>query len=151
MRRVGIRLVPAIVAVAIAGIVMVAGHARAGTSAATPKVLGPGNVTIDMTIHHSHFSLDRIRVAPGTTVRFVVDNRDPINHELIVGDAEVQRRHELGTEPVHPPRPGEVSVPALTKAETTFVFSSPGSVMYACHLPGHFRYGMSGYVDVAAS
>jgi uncharacterized cupredoxin-like copper-binding protein len=148
MRRVGVRLVPALVAVAIAGLVIVAGHARASGSTAT-KVLGPGDVTIDMTIHHSRFSPDRIRVAPGTTVRFVVDNQDPINHELIVGDAEVHRRHELGTEPVHPPRPGEVSIPALTKAETTFVFNSPGSVLYACHLPGHFRYGMSGYVDVA--
>jgi uncharacterized cupredoxin-like copper-binding protein len=151
MRRLGVRLVPAVVALAIAGIVMVTGHTRAGSSTATTKTLGPGNVTIDMTIHHSRFSPDRIRVAPGTTVRFVVDNQDPINHELIVGDAEVHRRHELGTEPVHPPRPGEVSVPALTTAETTFVFDSPGSVLYACHLPGHFRYGMSGYVDVGTS
>ena len=52
-------------------------------------------------------------------------------------------------EPVHPPRPGEVSVAALTTASTTFVFGDPGSVLYACHLPGHFRYGMSGTVDVS--
>ena len=89
-----------------------------------------------MTIHHSRFQPDRIRVAPGTTVRFVVDNQDPINHELIVGDAEVHRRHELGTEPVHPPRPGEVSVPALTKRRRRSCSPSPGSVLYACHLPG---------------
>jgi len=149
MRRLGIRLIPAVTAVVIAGVVIVAGHALAGTQA-TGTVLGPGPVTVEMTIHHSRFQPDRIRVRPGTTVRFVVDNQDPINHELIVGDAEVHRRHELGTEPVHPPRPGEVSIPATSSAETTFVFSNPGPVLYACHLPGHFRYGMSGYVDVVA-
>ena len=111
--------------------------------------LGPGEVTITLTVHHSRFEPDRIQVAPGTTVRFVVDNGDPIGHELIVGNDEVHRRHEQGTEPAHAPRPGEVSVPALATAETTFAFLEPGSVLYACHLPGHLRYGMSGYVDVA--
>jgi uncharacterized cupredoxin-like copper-binding protein len=149
MRRIGIRLLPAVAAIVIGGAVIVAGHARAGTPA-TGDGLGPGEVTVAMTIHHSRFQPDRIRVTPGTTVRFAVDNQDPISHELIVGDAEVHRRHEQGTEPVHPPRPGEVSIPASSRAETTFVFSDPGPVLYACHLPGHFRYGMSGYVDVVA-
>jgi uncharacterized cupredoxin-like copper-binding protein len=147
MKRARLRLVPAIVTVVIAGAVIVTGQAKGRTTTST-DVLGPGDVTVTLTIHHSRFAPDRIRVAPGTTLRFVVDNQDPIDHELIVGDAEVHRRHEQGTEPAHPPRPGEVSVPALTRAETTFVFGQPGSVLYACHLPGHFRYGMSGYVDV---
>jgi uncharacterized cupredoxin-like copper-binding protein len=102
---------------------------------------------VTLTIHHSRFSPDHLRVRPGTTVRFVVRNDDPINHELIIGDDGVHRRHEAGTEPVHPPRPGEVSVAAGTTAATTFSFDGE-SVIYACHLPGHFRYGMSGLVDV---
>ena len=147
MRRRVVRLLPAVAAVVVAGLVVVVAHASAGTGS-TNDVLGPGEVTVELTIRHSRFEPDRIRVVPGTTVRFVMDNQDPIGHELIVGDAEVHRRHELGTEPAHPPRPGEVSVAALSKAETTFVFDDPGSVLYACHLPGHFRYGMSGTVEV---
>jgi uncharacterized cupredoxin-like copper-binding protein len=150
MKRIGLRLLPAIVVLLIAGAVLIAGPARARSNGTT-DVLGPGEVTVTLTIHHSRFEPNHLRVAPGTTVRFVLENQDPINHELIVGDAEVHRRHEQGTEPVHPPRPGEVSVPALTTAETTFVFGDPGSVLYACHLPGHFRYGMSGIVDVIAT
>ncbi|HEY2814126.1 MAG TPA: plastocyanin/azurin family copper-binding protein [Acidimicrobiales bacterium] len=144
------RWLPAVAVALAAGTVLGAGQliGHSAPSSAASDMLGPGDVTVTLTIHHSHFDLSTIHVAPGTTVRFVVDNQDPINHELIVGDAEVQRIHELGTEAVHPPRPGEVSVPALTTAETTFYFADPGSVMYACHLPGHFRYGMSGYVDV---
>ncbi len=144
------RLIPALIATVVAAGVIAGGHAVAATKKST-SVIGPGNLTVEVTIHHSHFDPDRIKVAPGSTVRFVIHNTDPINHEFIVGDAEVHRRHEAGTEPVHPPRPGEVSIPALTTAETTFGFQSPGSVLYACHLPGHFAYGMSGYVDVVAA
>jgi uncharacterized cupredoxin-like copper-binding protein len=132
---------------------LLAGQALAANHAAPSpgdEPLGPGAVTVTLTIHHSHFTPDHVRVRAGTTVRFVVDNQDPINHELIVGDDEVHRRHEAGTEPFHAPRPGEVSIPALQTAETTFAFPATASLLYACHLPGHFRYGMSGLVEVVA-
>ena len=104
---------------------------------------------VELRVHHSRFAPDAIRVRPGTEVRFVVVNDDPINHELIVGDEELHRRHEDGTEPYHPPRPGEVSVGPDATAETTVVFSEPGRVEYACHLPGHYAYGMRGTVIVS--
>jgi uncharacterized cupredoxin-like copper-binding protein len=144
-------LVPvALVASIMVGVIAV-GHALAGPGAPVGAPLGPGEVTVQLTIRHSHFAPDHLAVRPGTTVRFVVQNDDPINHELIIGDDGVHQRHEAGTEPVHPPRPGEVSVPPGTTAETTFSFpgtAGSGSVVYACHLPGHFRFGMSGTVDV---
>ena len=119
---------------------------RGGCVASVP--LGPGTATVHLTIRHSRFSPDRIEVQPGTTVRFVVDNGDPIGHELIIGDAGVHLRHENGTEPTHAPRPGEISIPGLSTAETTFTFDETGPVLFACHLPGHFAYGMSGTVEV---
>jgi uncharacterized cupredoxin-like copper-binding protein len=134
--------------------VIVAGHALASPGAAVDEPLGPGEVTVTLTIHHSRFSPEHLRVRPGTTVRFVLQNEDPIGHEFIVGDDGVHRRHEAGTEPVHPPRPGEVSVEPSSTAETTFTFpdvNAGNSVVFACHLPGHFRYGMSGTVDVVSS
>jgi plastocyanin len=111
-------------------------------------VLGPGPVTVRLDVEHSRFEPARVVVRPHTEVRFVVVNHDPIAHELIVGDGTVHARHEDGTEPVHAPRPGEVSVPASGRASTTFVFHEPGEVLYACHLPRHFAYGMSGFVEV---
>jgi uncharacterized cupredoxin-like copper-binding protein len=146
-------VVPAAIVALLFVAVIAGGHALAGPNSATGAPLGPGEATVTLTIEHSHFSPDRLSVRPGTTVRFVVHNNDPIGHELIVGDAEVHRRHEAGTEPVHPPRPGEISVPASATAETTFRFDETSSdpVVYACHLPGHFRYGMSGQVDIVTS
>ena len=110
--------------------------------------------TIDVTIHFSHFDTDRIEVRPGETVRFVIRNTDPIDHEFIVGDAFVQRVHELGTEPAHGTKPGEVSVPAGTTAETTYTFptaerATDGPLEFACHLPGHYAYGMHGVIVIA--
>jgi uncharacterized cupredoxin-like copper-binding protein len=143
----------------IAAVVMVLGagsvllvSAGAGASGRTPAagVLGPGRVTVTIRIDHSHFETAPIRVRPHTEVRFVVVNHDPIGHELIVGGPDVQARHANGHEAYHPPKPGEVSVPALGSASTTYFFHEPGPVEYACHLPGHYQYGMHGIVEVVA-
>jgi len=102
---------------------------------------------VTLTVHHSQFSRTRLRV-PAGLVRFVVRNTDPIDHELIIGDRSVQDRHERGTEPRHPPRTGEVTVPAGGTAGTVYVFAPSGSVLFGCHLPGHWAYGMHGEMSV---
>jgi uncharacterized cupredoxin-like copper-binding protein len=104
--------------------------------------------TVDITIHHSRFLPANIEVAPGNTVRFVLHNTDPIDHEFILGNEEVQARHETGTEAHHRAIPGEVSVPAGGEASTTYMFSEPGTLLIGCHLPGHYAYGMRGSVLV---
>jgi uncharacterized cupredoxin-like copper-binding protein len=136
-------LVAATLAVAVA--VAVAGCG--GPS--DPVGLGPGVVTTNLGIHHSRFSANEIRVRPGTTVRFVLTNDDPILHELIVGPPEVHQRHEAGTEAAHAPRPGEVTIQPNTTAETTYDFPNAGSFEFTCHLPGHRAYGMTGRVVVS--
>ena len=108
---------------------------------------GTGTV-VTITIHHSRFQPAELRVRPGSTVRFVVRNTDPIDHELIVGDQAVQQRHEHGSERHHD-APGEVSVAAGQEATTTFTFpAAAGRLEYACHLPGHYAYGMHGTITV---
>ena len=104
--------------------------------------------TVPITIHFSRFDPASIDAAAGETVRFVIRNTDPIDHEFILGDEQVQAIHERGTEAVHPPRPGEVSVPAGATVETTYTFRAPGALTYGCHVPGHFAYGMLGTVTV---
>jgi uncharacterized cupredoxin-like copper-binding protein len=145
--------------VALVLVAFVAGAALLATAGAssTPargRALGPGRVTMRIDIDHSHFEPHTgpgpIQVRPHTEVRFVMVNHDPIGHELIVGGPDVQARHANGHEAYHPPVPGEVSIPADGRASTTYVFQAVGPVEYACHLPGHYQYGMHGIVEVVA-
>lgn len=140
-------LVAALTAVVVAGL----GYGTSAAMAARePEPVGPGVVTVRLGIEHSRFSLDHLRVRRGTVVEFVVDNDDPIHHELVVGPEQVHRRHERGTEQAHPPVPGEVSVGPGATGMTFWRFDEPGTVNFACHLPGHVDYGMIGTIEVVA-
>lgn len=109
----------------------------------------PGVRTVVITMRHTHFQPAGIRVDAGTTVRFVLRNTDPIDHEFIVGDEAVHQRHRAGVQARHQGDvPGEISVPSGAVATTSFRFDHPGQVAYVCHLPGHEAYGMAGVVDV---
>lgn len=115
--------------------------------------------TIDITVHYSQFSPATVSVPMGSTVRFRIRNTDPIDHEFILGDATLQAHEETGRDLVHSGMvPGEVSVPAGTTQETVVTLSrsspglgaSGGSLVYACHLPGHYAFGMRGVLHVTA-
>lgn len=140
------RLALAAAAVALAGS---AGVAAAGGG--IPDGEGPGAVTVTLTAHHSRFTPSSVTVPAGATVRFVVRNLDPIDHELIVGDAAVHERHETGREAHHHGEvPGEISVPAGATVSTTWTAPAGAEgTTFACHLPGHLDYGMAGVVLVS--
>lgn len=109
----------------------------------------PLDRTVTLTVHHSQFSATTLRARPGQTVRFVVHNTDPIAHELIVGDRAVQEAHEAGSEAHHGDRPGEISVGPGATAVTTYTFGpASGGLLFGCHLPGHWAYGMHGTIRV---
>ncbi len=125
------------------------GLALAGAMTLSGCSPSPSERTVELTVHHSQFSLGELRARPGETVRFVLRNTDPIPHELIVGDQAVQDVHEAGTESNHGDRPGEVSVAPRETAVTTYRFGREGDqVLFGCHLPGHWAYGMKGTILV---
>jgi uncharacterized cupredoxin-like copper-binding protein len=126
-------------------------YAAADTSPEPVAALGPDPVTVVVDIEHSRFVPSYVRVVAGTEVRFVLINGDPINHELIVGPPEVHARHEGGHEAEHPPVPGELSVGPDEQGVTSYVFDEPGTVEMACHLPGHYAFGMRGEIEVVAA
>lgn len=129
-----------IVVAAIAGALLAAGLAwmlDVG-GAAGPKTIG-------ITARYSRFEPDRVTVKPNSTVRFVIHNADPIDHEFIIGPAETHDIHERGEPHFHTGAvPGEVTVPAGATVETTWTFGPSGDVAYGCHLAGHWTYGMHG-------
>ena len=105
--------------------------------------------TIEIDVKYSTFSTSAIDVRPGETVRFKIRNQDPIAHELIIGDQAVQDYHEHGTDAHHASRPGEGSIAHNARAETVYTFISKGTLLFGCHLPGHWAYGMKGTIAIA--
>ena len=100
-----------------------------------------------ITARYSRFEPDRVTVKPGSTVRFVIHNADPIDHEFIIGPPETHDIHERGAPHFHTGAvQGEVTVPAGTTVETTWTFGPSGgnAVEYGCHLAGHWSFGMHG-------
>ncbi len=142
MRAAGVGALLVSLLLAGAGVATAAGWLDEHTTA-------PPTRTIHIQIHFSGFDPSDIAIEPGQTVRFVVENTDPIDHEFIVGDEQVQRTHEAGTEAHHAPRPGEISIPPGETVVTTVTFPSQGALLFGCHLPGHYAYGMRGSITIA--
>jgi len=110
---------------------------------------GPTTATaITIEIHYSHFNPSAITVPVGVPVTITLVNDDPIDHEWIIGDDEIQQKHRTGTELLHPVRPTEQVIPALSTRVTTITFEHPATWKYICHLPGHEAYGMVGVASI---
>jgi len=126
--------------VALLALALAAACAPAQADPARPR-------TVHLRIHHSSFDPATIAAEPGETLRFVIVNTDPIDHEFIVGDEALQDRHERGTEAYHAPRPGEVTILAGQTVTTSYTFAGE-DLLFGCHVPGHWAYGMRGVVLV---
>lgn len=136
-------------ALAVGAVTSVTGYA-VDAAGSEQEPLGPGVVTVEVGIHHSRFDVAALTVRRGSLIRFEVRNQDPIDHELVVGEGDVHRRHAAGSERRHPPVPGEVSVAPGDTGLTFYVADEIGPLVYACHLPGHVAFGMQGTIDVVA-
>ncbi len=108
----------------------------------------PSAQTVTITIHYSLFDETELRVPAGVPITFVLVNEDPIDHEWLIGDDAFHAAHRTGTHAAHGDVPTEVTVPALSTAETTITFDEAGTFAYICHLPGHEAYGMVGHAVV---
>src|ERR671915_282184 len=89
-----------------------------------------GENAVAVGIEHSRFTPAEFSFEAGNTVRFVLHNDDPIDHEFILGDAATQKKHEVGRDRHHHGEvPGEVSVPAGETRTTTYTFSEAGTLI----------------------
>jgi uncharacterized cupredoxin-like copper-binding protein len=126
--------------------VFAAGLLAFGMSACGDGADASNEVTVS--IHFSRFVPETVEARAGVPVTFTLRNDDPIEHEWIIGAADVHERHRTGNEPYHDQVPSEVTVPAFSTRVTTLTFDRPGEYLYICHLPGHEAYGMAGRLTV---
>jgi uncharacterized cupredoxin-like copper-binding protein len=107
---------------------------------------GPRAIRIDM--RFSRYTPAALNARAGETVRFELVNDDPITHEFILGDAALQDRFERAPDEDHDGKAGQATLhPGQTKV-IEYRFGSVGTLLFACHRPGHYAYGMRGTIHI---
>jgi uncharacterized cupredoxin-like copper-binding protein len=131
------------------------GMSRSGEGELTgrPGTQGEIDTTVEVSqLDELAFDPASIDVRAGETVEFVVTNDGAVDHEFVLGDEVFQAAHEgemAGMGGTMPDEPNAVSLaPGQTK-RVIWTFTKPGSVLYGCHVPGHYPAGMVGEIVVA--
>jgi uncharacterized cupredoxin-like copper-binding protein len=96
---------------------------------------------------------DRLVVAVGRPVTFVVRNVGVVEREFFIGPEAAQLEHEQ--EMVSGAMPhghgNAVTVAAGATGELTMIFAKAGATIAGCHLPGHYAAGMKATIEVRGS
>ena len=91
----------------------------------------------------------------GETVAFVVTNTSAVAHDFVVGDDAAQQAHERQMAAVGGSDgmldSSSVEVPAGATATLIYTFDQPGTLLFGCHVPGHYAAGMRGTISVTSS
>lgn len=125
----------------------------------TASVAGkPGDLakvtrTVDVTMNDTmRFSPDAIPVKAGETIRFQVRNAGKVEHEMVIGTtAELKEHAKMMREMAGEKHAAPNKLTLAPGAQGTLVwrFDKPGTVDFACLVPGHFEAGMVGKVAVS--
>ncbi len=130
--------------------------------------------TIEISMSDNYFEPEKIAVAQGETVRFIVRNTGAFVHEFNIGTAEmhVQHQEEMmmmfehgmleadrinhemmsmdmgeGQTMTHDD-PNTVLLEPGETAEIVWSFTGSGTLEFACNVPGHYDAGMYGDIVV---
>jgi len=80
-----------------------------------------------------------------------------VPHEFVIGDEAVQAEHEQEmadgeddemAEEAMGEKPYAVDVPPHETVTLVYTFNEPGTLLYGCHVPGHYAAGMVGTITV---
>ncbi len=120
-------------------------NGQPGDPAKVDQVIG---MTMDDTMR---FTPDRISVKAGETVRFFLKNTGKVPHEFVIGSMDELREHaevmRRMPEMKHE-EPNSITLAPRQIGGVVWQFERPGTVDFACLVPGHFEAGMVGQVRV---
>lgn len=104
--------------------------------------------TIEVTMDDAmRFTPDNISVKAGETVRFFVRNAGKIPHEMVIGSLDDLKAHAdmMRKMPgMEHAEPNMITLKAGQRGGIVWQFDKPGTVDFACLIPGHMEAGMAG-------
>ena len=107
-------------------------------------------ITIAMT-NAMRFSPDSLTVQEGETVRFIAQNQNRIQHEMVIGTPDALAKHAamMARFPnMEHDEPYMAHVDPGKRGEIVWHFNRAGSFEFACLLAGHYQAGMRGTITV---
>ncbi len=107
--------------------------------------------TVSITAGDMRYSLKGLDVKTGETIRFVITNRGPSDHEFVIGNRVFHAQHIREMEAMPDMPMNEANSVELKPGESKSLiwqFTKPGDYLFGCDIPGHFQAGMSGAIRV---
>lgn len=108
--------------------------------------------TIEVTMDDSmRYTPDKIDVKAGETIRFFVKNTGKIQHEMVIGTMDELKEHAEMMRQMPGMQHAESNMTTLKPGQRggiVWQFDKPGTVDFACLVPGHMEAGMVGKVMV---
>lgn len=112
--------------------------------------------TVVVSIKDTAYSIKSLKVRSGETVRFIIKNKDDIDHEFTMGPKDIQAKDRADMKAMAEKGmtdtmtvPWAVSVPAGQTKELIWKFGGPPTkIEFDCNIPGHYESGMSGTIDI---
>jgi len=126
-------------------------HNHATYSAGEPGNARQPSRTIEVTMSEMEFNPSRIEVKRGEQIRFIVRNAGTEDHEFLLASTEDNLKHADAMK--QNPRmahddPNGVRLAPKKSAEILWKFTKAGTFEFACLIPDHRDYGMTGRVTV---
>ncbi len=108
--------------------------------------------TIEVVMDDSmRFTPANIAVKKGETIRFFVKNTGKVPHEMVIGSMKELKAHAemMRKMPqMQHAEPNMVTLQPGQRGELVWQFDQPGTVDFACLVPGHMEAGMVGKIVV---
>jgi uncharacterized cupredoxin-like copper-binding protein len=126
-------------------------HSHATYSAGEPGNASKASRTIEVTMSEMEFNPSRIEVKRGEQIRFIVRNAGTEDHEFLLASTEDNLKHAEAMK--KNPRmehddPNGVRLAPKKSAEIIWKFTKAGTFEFACLIPDHRDYGMTGRITV---
>ncbi|HRP96234.1 MAG TPA: cupredoxin family protein [Rhodocyclaceae bacterium] len=127
-------------------------HGGHATNAGRPGDPAKVSRTIELVMDDSmRYSPSEITVKAGETVRFFVKNSGKMKHEIVIGTVgELKAHAEMMRKmpEMEHAEPNMLTLGPGQRGGLVWQFERPGTVDFACLIPGHMEAGMVGKVAV---
>ncbi len=101
------------------------------------------------TANDLRFTPGSLSVRAGETIAFTIANPGQLAHEFVIGDESAQAQHERQmASGAMRAEPNAVDIAPGKTAVLIHTFNTPGTLIFGCHVAGHYAAGMHGTITV---